>query len=130
MADDNRYNGWANYETWLVALWIDNDAGSYDLWRERAQDAFDFAVDEGGITREEAATYTIANHLKDHHEEAAHEMLCDANLTCSIWSDLIGGALSEVNWREIAGNLIAECDKSGDSKAADTHTTASNPDDE
>ena len=23
------YNGWTNYETWNVALWMDNDYGNY-----------------------------------------------------------------------------------------------------
>jgi len=27
------YNGWANYETWNVALWMDNDEESYQLAR-------------------------------------------------------------------------------------------------
>ena len=25
------YNGWTNYETWNVALWLDNDYESYEL---------------------------------------------------------------------------------------------------
>ena len=28
---DQTYNGWANYETWNVALWLQNDYGFYSI---------------------------------------------------------------------------------------------------
>jgi len=31
---EKTYNGWTNYETWNVALWIGNDEGLYNMARE------------------------------------------------------------------------------------------------
>tara|TARA_Y100001936_G_scaffold238969_1_gene271384 strand:- start:557 stop:784 length:228 start_codon:yes stop_codon:yes gene_type:complete len=38
------YNGWKNYETWNVALWIGNDEGIYNFAKECASYQ-DFAND-------------------------------------------------------------------------------------
>ena len=35
---DQTYNGWANYETWNVTLWIGNDWGLYQLACEVVRD--------------------------------------------------------------------------------------------
>ena len=45
---DVSYNGWENYETWNVALWINNDQGLYSIAREAGDyEAFaEFMVDE------------------------------------------------------------------------------------
>ena len=39
------------------------------------------------------------------------DLLERAGAQTSVWSDLLGSALQEVNWDEIAGNLIDDCDK-------------------
>lgn len=108
------YNGWSNYETWAVNLWMTNDAGGCEYWTEQAQEAYEGA--EAGKhyasqTREEHATSILADMLKDSHEERAEELgLLDGD-KAGVFADLLGAAMSEVDWHEIAAHLIADCDK-------------------
>ena len=44
---DISYNGWENYETWNVALWLQNDYGLYSI-AQRCDDYQDF-VNEVGV---------------------------------------------------------------------------------
>jgi hypothetical protein len=97
------YNGWSNYETWAVALWIDNEQGSYTYSRELAREALDTAREEGHefFSVEENATAILAHELENEHEQGAPEVE-------GVYADLLNAALSEVDWREIASNYVEE----------------------
>lgn len=104
---DKTYNGWTNYETWVVNLWMDNDEGSYDYWQEVVQEIHRNLEDPtNGCTKMDEAVYLLADRLKDDHEQAKDEILQNLKLTSSLWADLLGGALAETNWREIAEHLL------------------------
>ena len=40
MTTSKTYNGWANYETWNVALWLGNDESMYNLARGFAEHGY------------------------------------------------------------------------------------------
>ena len=92
---DQTYNGWTNYETWVIKLWLDNEEGTYQLQREWVQEA-----------REEAGarnlTATLADRIKDWVEE--NNPITDA----SMYSDLLSAAISEAGFYEMAEALEAE----------------------
>lgn len=94
---DNKYNGWNNYETWLTALWIDNDYSSYQYRCELAEQ-----VKEEHKEKDEQES-CLASNLKDWIE--LQNPLAES---ASLFSDLLNSALSEVDWREIAENFLTE----------------------
>lgn len=93
MGNEHRYNGWTNYETWCVALWMDSEEGTQEYFREMAE-GYGAQSEEGSVSR-------FADALKDHHEELLPDLQ-------GFVADLLNAAMSEVNWYEIAGNLMTE----------------------
>jgi hypothetical protein len=79
----NTYNGWTNYETWLVNLWLTNEPYSYDMLQHIIE-----------------AFHTLS-------EQASELELCitsDDNYLggeSSLWSDLLHSVIARVDWREI-----------------------------
>lgn len=90
---DTRYNGWKNYETWAVKLWLDNaHPNLYHEWLEDAKKQKD----------NQDHTRILADIIKEWIEE--NNPLNTANL----YADLLNAALSEVDYREIAESLASE----------------------
>ena len=92
-----KYNGWTNYETWNIALWLDQDAGGY--WQEQAEELARKHED-----KDDAAHRTATDAIKERHDEEMEEM----DMRPGPYQDLLNASLREVNWREIAEGMIEE----------------------
>ncbi len=104
-----KYNGWTNYETWLVNLWLTNDEGSDQYMHELAQDCIDYNKSNNNFTREETATLDMAKRIQQYIEEMAKQWMPDQ---ASMFTDFINAGLSSVNWYEIAAHFIEDCEVS------------------
>jgi hypothetical protein len=91
---DATYNGWSNYETWAVNLWIDNSEGSQDYWSERAREC----LKDADFDKEEAVS-SLADEIENEHEEAMPEVE-------GVFSDLLRAAVGSVDWREVARSML------------------------
>lgn len=107
LPNPDEYNGYPNYETWCVSLWMDNDEGDYRYWQETAKETYADAQGDQYSTREQVARRELTDKLKDLHEERAQE----ANGDASVLTDLINAALGVVDWRHIAENLLEQVEK-------------------
>jgi hypothetical protein len=99
---ESTYNGWRNYETWVTNLWLSNEEGTYDHWREEARKAWREAEATDIFTRYQVARHELAKHLKDEIEEH-----------CPCWyaglyGDLLNAALSEIDWYEVAEAFLED----------------------
>lgn len=118
---DTEYNGWANYTTWLVNLWISNDQGSQQEAERRAR----YARREATKAREahEAGECPGAPDCRPKGETCPYGRLAINYLADSlkewveVWTtpdesglatDLIGAALADVDWREIASHYLED----------------------
>ena len=81
-----KYNGYKNYETWLVNLWIDNDQSESAYW-----------ISEARYYNGDA--YELSEALKEHYE-------CLVPEEPNVMTDLLRSAISEVDFYEIAEHLI------------------------
>jgi hypothetical protein len=103
--DVKTYNGWTNYETWVVKLWMDNEEGTYNFWVEQTRNVYESALPKYGLSQKEIAKSELADCLKEQHEEMREEW---KENSATVFDDLMNAAMSEINWYEIAEALIED----------------------
>ena len=101
---DSTYNGWTNYETWAVGMWLDgNYTGqeTYEQTIETVRDALarsTFNVLSGKMNDR----YEVSQALKDWVREENEP----DGFTPGLTDDLLGAAFDSVNWYELADAWI------------------------
>jgi hypothetical protein len=112
--EDTTYQGWKNHPTWAVNLWLSNEETLYSQAVDMATEAIEQAPDDENVqpskygdgrdpiwTIEETERYRLADTLKDW---VTDELAPD--LGASFAADLLGYALGEVDWHEIADSWL------------------------
>jgi hypothetical protein len=82
---ETKYNGWTNYPTWCINLWLNNDE---PLYRQACE-----------ITQATSSVGKLADQLKEWVESLAPELE-----RAGMVSDLLGWAFSIADWHEIAAS--------------------------
>ncbi len=100
MKDSKTYNGWTNYETWAVHLWITNEQAPYFHWKDRAWEIL------GDQTKYEDDATGEAVQLANEIREAITDECTIA--TACLASDLMTAALEKVDWIEIAQAFVED----------------------
>jgi hypothetical protein len=88
------YEGWKNYETWLVKLWLDNEPYTYYEMQELAR-------------LHEGEAYALSQAIEETVQGQMAEQMPHAGLV----NDLAMSALSEVDWMEIAESYLEELEQ-------------------
>ena len=104
MTDKRGYNGWTNYSTWNLALWLGNDEGSDSYWREQAQEAYDLAKPTRSMTRLENAALALSDILKADVEENTPTVTG----VSGFYAEVLNAAICEVNYYEVAMSLLSD----------------------
>lgn len=89
------YQGWANYPTWAMNLWLSNDEGLYYAAMQITEDAV-----AGRTGADDFALAEIRSDVADALKEYVTQDLAP-DLGATFAADLLGYALGEVDWYEL-----------------------------
>ena len=115
------YQGHANYPTWAILLWLNNDHGMYCMIQEFSDYVFDEFFEDGD---EVDVTYEIAERFEEYisstfifQEELLDERAAKI-LTSGVVADLLGFSVGMIDWYEVAESLLNDIKEDRDYQAS------------
>ena len=91
-----KYQGWSSYETWAVALWIDNDEGMLDWAREIAK----------SMAQADRSAADCGMGIKHWLEEEVYGEIINKLGASGMPSDIWLSAGQNVDWPEIGQHYL------------------------
>lgn len=101
---DTTCNGWTNYQTWVVNLWLDNDGMSSEI-EDWASEEMQAAIDADKTDIRADAMYALAQRIESWVDELQD---LSEHKPSGMFADLLGHALGMVDWHEIAKHYTDE----------------------
>ena len=102
------------YATRAVKLWLDNDEGSYKLWRDRARELTEDPIAASPYSTSESMTRRmLGEELKTDHEAQVPELE-------GFVSDLFESAFGDVEWEDIADSMLEDAKEEANYEEART----------
>lgn len=98
MADDEKYNGWSNRETWALMLHINNDQGLYEEFRALVRE-------DTGLDARDAVQVQVEGYLNPDEYRESYGTDQPAELARMAYEV---GSVWRVNWREVVDALTEE----------------------
>lgn len=95
---DTTYQGWSNYATRTVNLWLSNDEGDYRFWTATARQA---------LSDHDGDSDAAARYVADAVRETLGEM-ADASGVDGVLGDLLSGAIDDVDCEEVAQSWVGD----------------------
>lgn len=108
------YQGYTNYETWRIALELDNNYPLYQRMQAWTAESARASVQHPNTlrdiwTEEQAHVFGLADRIRALFEGRMPDTDAFAGVDAAIphvWSDFMTHTLSRVNWNEIAEQLV------------------------
>lgn len=99
------HEGFLNYETWVMALWLNNDEASHRYWKDAARETWRnsreyFEEPDPSNNYLGAATFYLSLRLQEEITAGVPD------LGSTVFADLLNAALSEVDWSGVAEDFL------------------------